>query len=102
MRVKEGSDDYRYFPEPDLLDFILMRTWKERIRAEIPELPDARQKRYVEELGLPAYDADVLTVQKKWLISLKQRLLRCRCKTCFKLDNGRCFCLSECGTKGIT
>ena len=39
--------------------------WKERIRAEIPELPDARKKRYVEELGLPEYDADVLTVTKE-------------------------------------
>ena len=39
--------------------------WKERVRAEIPELPDARKKRYVEELGLPAYDAEVLTVTKE-------------------------------------
>ena len=58
MRVKEGSDDYRYFPEPDLVDIYIDEEWKERIRAEIPELPDARKKRYVEELGLPAYDAD--------------------------------------------
>ena len=65
MRVKEGSDDYRYFPEPDLLDIFIDDAWKERIRAEIPELPDARQKRYVEELGLPEYDAAVLTVTKE-------------------------------------
>ena len=65
MRVKEGSDDYRYFPEPDLLDIIIDEEWKERVRAEIPELPDARKKRYVEELGLPAYDAMVLTVTKE-------------------------------------
>jgi aspartyl-tRNA(Asn)/glutamyl-tRNA(Gln) amidotransferase subunit B len=62
MRVKEGSDDYRYFPEPDLLDIYIDEEWKERIRAEIPELPDQRQKRYVEVLGLPVYDAKVLTV----------------------------------------
>ncbi len=65
MRVKEGSDDYRYFPEPDLLDLYIDEDWKARIRAEIPELPDQRQKRYVEELGLPAYDAKVLTITKE-------------------------------------
>jgi aspartyl-tRNA(Asn)/glutamyl-tRNA(Gln) amidotransferase subunit B len=65
MRIKEGSDDYRYFPEPDLLDLYIDEDWKARIRAEIPELPDQRQKRYVEELGLPVYDAKVLTVTKE-------------------------------------
>ncbi|MBO9131252.1 Asp-tRNA(Asn)/Glu-tRNA(Gln) amidotransferase subunit GatB [Bacillus sp. 165] len=65
MRVKEGSDDYRYFPEPDLVELYIDNEWKERIRAQIPELPDARKKRYVEELGLPAYDAQVLTVTKE-------------------------------------
>lgn len=65
MRVKEGSDDYRYFPEPDLLDLYIDEEWKARIRTEIPELPDERQKRYVEELGLPVYDAKVLTVTKE-------------------------------------
>ncbi|TWD95679.1 aspartyl/glutamyl-tRNA(Asn/Gln) amidotransferase subunit B [Neobacillus bataviensis] len=65
MRVKEGSDDYRYFPEPDLLDLYIDEDWKARIRAEIPELPDQRQKRYIEELGLPVYDAKVLTVTKE-------------------------------------
>ncbi len=65
MRVKEGADDYRYFPEPDLVDLYIDDEWKERVRATIPELPDARQKRYVEELGLPAYDAKVLTLTKE-------------------------------------
>jgi aspartyl-tRNA(Asn)/glutamyl-tRNA(Gln) amidotransferase subunit B len=65
MRVKEGSDDYRYFPEPDLLDIFINEEWKSAIAAEIPELPDQRQKRYVEELGLPVYDAKVLTVTKE-------------------------------------
>ncbi|WP_427126409.1 Asp-tRNA(Asn)/Glu-tRNA(Gln) amidotransferase subunit GatB [Priestia megaterium] len=65
MRVKEGSDDYRYFPEPDLLELHIDEEWKERVRASIPELPDARKKRYVEELGLPAYDAMVLTLTKE-------------------------------------
>ncbi|MCA1064314.1 Asp-tRNA(Asn)/Glu-tRNA(Gln) amidotransferase subunit GatB [Rossellomorea sp. AcN35-11] len=65
MRVKEGSDDYRYFPEPDLLHLHIDQEWMDRIRAEIPELPDERKKRYVEELGLPAYDAMVLTLTKE-------------------------------------
>lgn len=65
MRVKEGSDDYRYFPEPDLVELYIDDEWKNRIRAEIPELPDARQKRYVEQMGLPAYDAAILTVAKE-------------------------------------
>ncbi|CEE00488.1 Asp-tRNA(Asn)/Glu-tRNA(Gln) amidotransferase subunit GatB [Caldifermentibacillus hisashii] len=65
MRVKEGSEDYRYFPEPDLVDLYIDEEWKERVRREIPELPDARKKRYVEELGLPAYDAMVLTLTKE-------------------------------------
>ncbi|KAB2331176.1 Asp-tRNA(Asn)/Glu-tRNA(Gln) amidotransferase subunit GatB [Cytobacillus depressus] len=65
MRVKEGADDYRYFPDPDLIDVHIDDEWKERTRAEIPELPDQRQKRYTEELGLPAYDAAVLTVVKE-------------------------------------
>ncbi|BCB02229.1 Asp-tRNA(Asn)/Glu-tRNA(Gln) amidotransferase subunit GatB [Bacillus sp. KH172YL63] len=65
MRVKEGSDDYRYFPEPDLLHLHIDQEWMDRIRAEIPELPDERKKRYVEEMGLPAYDAMVLTLTKE-------------------------------------
>ncbi|KGX88709.1 Asp-tRNA(Asn)/Glu-tRNA(Gln) amidotransferase subunit GatB [Pontibacillus marinus] len=64
MRVKEGSDDYRYFPEPDLVPLYINDDWKERIRAEIPELPDARKERYVKELELPEYDAMVLTNNK--------------------------------------
>ncbi|MCM3389389.1 Asp-tRNA(Asn)/Glu-tRNA(Gln) amidotransferase subunit GatB [Ureibacillus chungkukjangi] len=64
MRVKEGTDDYRYFPEPDLVDLNIDDEWLERVRASIPELPDARKKRYVEELGLNNYDASVLVVNK--------------------------------------
>ncbi|MCW9133514.1 Asp-tRNA(Asn)/Glu-tRNA(Gln) amidotransferase subunit GatB [Bacillus paramycoides] len=65
MRVKEGSDDYRYFPEPDLVELYIDDEWKEEVRASIPELPDARKARYVAELGLPAYDAHVLTLTKE-------------------------------------
>ncbi|MFC7322672.1 Asp-tRNA(Asn)/Glu-tRNA(Gln) amidotransferase subunit GatB [Halobacillus campisalis] len=65
MRVKEGSDDYRYFPEPDLVPLHIDEAWKDRIFNQIPELPDARKKRYIEELQLPAYDAMVLTNNKE-------------------------------------
>lgn len=65
MRVKEGSDDYRYFPEPDIVPMIISDEWIEAVKQTIPELPDARQKRYQEELGLPAYDAHVLTLTKE-------------------------------------
>ncbi|GAA0430078.1 Asp-tRNA(Asn)/Glu-tRNA(Gln) amidotransferase subunit GatB [Lentibacillus halophilus] len=65
MRVKEGSDDYRYFPEPDLIPLYIDEDWKERIRQQIPELPDARLQRYIDELDLPQYDAAVLTNSKE-------------------------------------
>lgn len=65
MRVKEGSDDYRYFPEPDIVPMIISDEWMEEVRKTIPELPDARQRRYQEELGLPAYDSHVLTLTKE-------------------------------------
>src|SRR5690606_11091728 len=62
---KEGSDDYRYFPEPDLVELYIDDEWKERVRASIPELPDQRKERYMNELGLPAHDAKVLTLTKE-------------------------------------
>jgi aspartyl-tRNA(Asn)/glutamyl-tRNA(Gln) amidotransferase subunit B len=74
MRVKEGSDDYRYFPEPDLVELYIDDEWKERIRVSIPELPDARRKRYIEELGLPEYDAQVLTMTKEMSDFFEQTL----------------------------
>jgi len=60
MRVKETADDYRYFPEPDLPPLRIDPAWLEEIRAGLPELPAARRARYQDELGLSAYDADVL------------------------------------------
>lgn len=65
MRVKDSADDYRLLTEPDLPPLYIDDAWKERIRKEIPELPDARQKRYIEELDLPEYDAGVLTSSKE-------------------------------------
>ncbi|HEX3032180.1 MAG TPA: Asp-tRNA(Asn)/Glu-tRNA(Gln) amidotransferase subunit GatB [Bacillota bacterium] len=64
MRSKEEAHDYRYFPEPDLVPIVVEKSWVEDIRASLPELPDARQKRYVTDLGLPEYDAEVITASK--------------------------------------
>jgi aspartyl-tRNA(Asn)/glutamyl-tRNA(Gln) amidotransferase subunit B len=60
MRVKETSDDYRYFPEPDLPPLHLDPAWLEGLRARLPELPGARRDRYQATYGLGAYDAGVL------------------------------------------
>ncbi|WP_134699725.1 Asp-tRNA(Asn)/Glu-tRNA(Gln) amidotransferase subunit GatB [Ammoniphilus sp. YIM 78166] len=65
MRGKEEAHDYRYFPDPDLVKMNIGSEWIEEIRATIPELPDARQARYVQEYGLPATDAGVLTASKE-------------------------------------
>ncbi|HET7617959.1 MAG TPA: Asp-tRNA(Asn)/Glu-tRNA(Gln) amidotransferase subunit GatB [Vicinamibacterales bacterium] len=61
MRTKEEADDYRYFPEPDLLPLTLTPAWIEEVARAIPELPDARRRRFVTQYHLPAYDAGVLT-----------------------------------------
>jgi aspartyl-tRNA(Asn)/glutamyl-tRNA(Gln) amidotransferase subunit B len=60
MRTKETSEDYRYFPEPDLPPLRVEPAWLERLAAELPELPASRRARYRSELGLSAYDAGVL------------------------------------------
>jgi aspartyl-tRNA(Asn)/glutamyl-tRNA(Gln) amidotransferase subunit B len=60
MRAKETSDDYRYFPEPDLPPLRVDAAWLAAIRSELPELPAARRTRYEDTLGLSAYDAAVL------------------------------------------
>lgn len=64
MRGKEDAHDYRYFPEPDLLPVVLTDADVARLRSEIPPLKHERVARYVRELGLPAYDADILTADR--------------------------------------
>ena len=61
MRSKEDAKDYRYFPDPDLPPIHISDAWIEKIKAEQPELREAKQARYQEEYGLPAYDAGILT-----------------------------------------
>ncbi|AZR72068.1 aspartyl/glutamyl-tRNA amidotransferase subunit B [Anoxybacter fermentans] len=64
MRSKEEAHDYRYFPEPDLVPIKLDREWIEEIRASIGELPKEKKQRFIEQYGLPEYDAGVLTQDK--------------------------------------
>jgi aspartyl-tRNA(Asn)/glutamyl-tRNA(Gln) amidotransferase subunit B len=61
MRSKEEAHDYRYFPEPDLPPLQIGPAWIEEIRAALPELPDARRQRFIDQYGLPEYDAALLT-----------------------------------------
>ncbi|HNE21940.1 MAG TPA: Asp-tRNA(Asn)/Glu-tRNA(Gln) amidotransferase subunit GatB, partial [Leptospiraceae bacterium] len=61
MRTKEDAEDYRYFPDPDLLPFRIDPAWVDGLKKTMPELPAAKRERYMKEYDLPEYDADVLT-----------------------------------------
>lgn len=65
MRSKEEAHDYRYFPEPDLVPLKIDEAWKEEIRESLPELPAEKRERWAEEFGLPEYDIEVLTEDKR-------------------------------------
>src|SRR3546814_17749995 len=65
MRTKEDANDYRYFPDPDLLPVIVTQDEIERIRATMPELPEAKKARFIEQYKLPVYDAGVLTAEQE-------------------------------------
>jgi aspartyl-tRNA(Asn)/glutamyl-tRNA(Gln) amidotransferase subunit B len=65
MRTKEMAHDYRYFPDPDLPPVVLTQKYVEDIRATLPELPQAKKERYERDLGLPTYDAEVLTSERE-------------------------------------
>ena len=64
MRSKEDAHDYRYFPDPDLLPLQLDAAWVGQLRSEMPELPDEKQARYMEQFGLSSYDAAVLSSER--------------------------------------
>ncbi len=64
MRSKEDADEYFYFPEPDIMPMVLSDGYIDRIRQTLPELPAHRRERYVSQMGLPLYDAQLLTVSK--------------------------------------
>jgi aspartyl-tRNA(Asn)/glutamyl-tRNA(Gln) amidotransferase subunit B len=82
LRSKEEANDYRYFPDPDLLPVVIEKDFIETVRGTLPELPDQKAARYVEKFGLSAYDAAVLTASREMgdyyeavLASLKSRNL---------------------------
>lgn len=72
IRTKENANDYRYFPDPDLLPLKLKPEYVEKIKATLPELPDSKKKRYVEQLGLTPYDASVLSADKDVAVFFEQ------------------------------
>jgi aspartyl-tRNA(Asn)/glutamyl-tRNA(Gln) amidotransferase subunit B len=61
MRGKEEAHDYRYFPDPDLLPLLIDSDWIDTVKKSLPELPDAKKKRFMDQYGLPSYDAELLT-----------------------------------------
>ncbi|MGN0505439.1 MAG: Asp-tRNA(Asn)/Glu-tRNA(Gln) amidotransferase subunit GatB [Lachnospiraceae bacterium] len=65
MRSKEDAQDYRYFPEPDLVPLFIDDAWIARVKNSLPELRDEKRARYVREYELPEYDADILTSSKR-------------------------------------
>ncbi len=64
MRNKEDASDYRYFPEPDLLPIEVSQDKIDSIKSSLPELPDQKKLRYIKELGISEYDADVIISDK--------------------------------------
>jgi aspartyl-tRNA(Asn)/glutamyl-tRNA(Gln) amidotransferase subunit B len=64
MRSKEEANDYRYFPDPDLLPVVIDEALIDAVSASLPELPDTKRERFMREYALPAYDAQVLTVER--------------------------------------
>ncbi len=77
MRRKEHADDYRYFPEPDLLPLVLTQEYVDTIKQSLPELPLEKEKRYVQQLGLSAYQAFFLTSDKKLADYFEECLTSC-------------------------
>ena len=65
MRSKEEAHDYRYFPDPDLLPLEISEDYIASLKQDLPELPDEKQARFVNDLGLSAYDASVLIAERE-------------------------------------
>lgn len=66
MRKKEEATDYRYFPDPDILDVVLTDEFIAKVKASVPELPDAKRNRYISEYGMSSYDSDVLVAEMEY------------------------------------
>lgn len=78
MRTKESAEDYMYFPEPDLVPLQPDEEWVKEIRQNLPELPRKRQQRFVDEFGLPEYDAGVLTEDREMADFFEKTARACR------------------------
>ncbi|MCD6034725.1 MAG: aspartyl/glutamyl-tRNA amidotransferase subunit [Rickettsiales bacterium] len=72
MRSKEDAHDYRYFPDPDLLPLEISESFIQKIREDLPELPDQKKARYISEMGLSAYDASVIVADKETAIYFEE------------------------------
>jgi aspartyl-tRNA(Asn)/glutamyl-tRNA(Gln) amidotransferase subunit B len=77
QRSKEEAHDYRYFPEPDLVPLQISEAWVDAIRRTMPELPDAARRRFVDQYGLPLYDADVLTQTRACALFFEETVRLC-------------------------
>ncbi|OGQ45405.1 MAG: aspartyl/glutamyl-tRNA amidotransferase subunit B, partial [Deltaproteobacteria bacterium RIFCSPLOWO2_02_FULL_46_8] len=64
LRSKEEAHDYRYFPDPDLLPLVVDQLWVEKVKSDLPELPTAKAKRFVDQYKIPEYDSNILTAEK--------------------------------------
>jgi len=78
MRSKEEAHDYRYFPEPDLPPLVIDAAWQTDIRTSMPELPEAKKNRFVQQYGLPEYDAAVLTTSRSLAAFFEATVFLCQ------------------------
>ena len=88
MRSKEDAQDYRYFPEPDLVPIVINDEWIAEIKARQPELRTEKLERYKKEFGLPDYDAEIITGHKKFADLSRRRQRYVRNQESFQLDYG--------------
>ncbi len=65
MRTKEEAHDYRYFPDPDLMPVIVDEKWENEIAMSLPELPDVKKERFINQFSLPKYDSEILTSSRE-------------------------------------
>jgi aspartyl-tRNA(Asn)/glutamyl-tRNA(Gln) amidotransferase subunit B len=72
MRSKEDAMDYRYFPDPDLMPIVITEDYIQKIRDSLPELPEEKQQRYINDLNLSPYDAEILTLEKETSIYFEE------------------------------
>jgi aspartyl-tRNA(Asn)/glutamyl-tRNA(Gln) amidotransferase subunit B len=80
MRSKEDARDYRYFPDPDLMPLVLTQDFIDNIKNNLPELPQAKQQRYVNDLKLTPYDAEILTNEKETALYFEETIKTCDTK----------------------